>query len=53
MPRAKKETKAEAKEITKSSAYLAFEAFIETYKEQNPAKYEVKKEELLAKLKSL
>lgn len=51
MPKAK--TKEEAKEIKKSSAYLSFEAFIETYKAQNPKKYEVKKEELLNKLKSL
>ena len=53
MPRAKKETKATATELEKSSAYLAFEAFIETYKKQNPAKYEIKKEELLAKLNTL
>lgn len=53
MPRAKKETKVEAKEITRSSAYLAFEALIETYKAKNPAKYEIKKEALLAKLNTL
>jgi hypothetical protein len=53
MPRAKKETEATATKSEKSSAYLAFEAFIETYKAQNPTKYAVKKEELLTKLKSL
>jgi hypothetical protein len=53
MPRAKKETKEIATEVKKSPAYLAFEAFIETYKTQNPQKYELKKEELLAKLNTL
>lgn len=36
-----------------SDARKALEALIASYKEQNPEKYEAKKEELEAKLKSL
>lgn len=37
----------------KSLAKLAFEKVIEVYKLQNPAKYELKKEALQAKLETL
>lgn len=45
------ETGIEASE--KPSSYKEFEALIEAYKKQNPAKYELKKEELAAKLAKL
>jgi len=42
-----------AKEKEVSDAYIAYEALIEAYKIQNPAKYELKKEELARKLAML
>lgn len=36
-----------------SSAYKAFAKMIEDYRKQNPTKYELKKESLLAKLNTL
>ena len=39
-----------AEKETKSAEKLAFEKLIEVYKKQNPAKYELKKEELAKKL---
>lgn len=38
---------------TKSRAYLSFQAHIEQYAKQNPAKYNLKKETLLSKLNTL
>lgn len=48
MPKKKEETK---KELSKEA--IAYKAFLDAYKAQNPAKYEAKKEALEAKLKSL
>ena len=47
--------KTEAKEAvkTQSDAYKSFKILIEAYKEQNPAKYEIKKDELETKLNTL
>ena len=43
----------EVKEVSSSDAKKAFKELIAIYKEQNPDKYELKKERLEAKLKSL
>lgn len=37
----------------KSEEYLKFEVFIEEYKKQSPAKFELKKDQLFAKLNTL
>lgn len=39
--------------VEESEAKKAFRAFIETYKQRNPVKYELKKEALEAQLNSL
>lgn len=44
---------AETKKKEKSEAYLQYEKLIENYKKQNPAKYEVKKSVLEARLAAL
>lgn len=43
----------EAPKKGKSEAYLKLEAVIEAYKLSNPAKYELKKDELAKKLAAL
>lgn len=40
-------------ETKKSEAYLRYEKLIETYKKQNPAKYELKKDVLAKRLAEL
>jgi hypothetical protein len=54
MPRTK-QTKEEkvVKKSKHSDAYLSFKSFLQLYAEQNPAKYEAKKEALLEKLNQL
>lgn len=57
MVRTKKEEVVEEVVVEKAKAEspekAEFRKLIETYKEQNPAKYELKKEALLKKLESL
>lgn len=43
----------EAREVRESEAKKAFKVLIERYAEQNPIKYELKKEELAKKLAKL
>jgi hypothetical protein len=47
------ETEAPVIESPREHTYASFLELIEKYKEQNPVKYEAKKDILLAKLKSL
>jgi len=52
MPRAKKEVEVVEK-VEESQEKIAYRAVIAAYKERNPEKYEVKREELEAKLAKL